>query len=110
MFPNAEMDNLINALQRTRKDATFRTEMLESPGSALAGAGVNVPSGMTVKTYDGGDGTTYVVLPPAPNEGEVSDADLADASGGGTIAFAVAVVVTFAVGIALDQYGKSVNS
>ena len=88
-------------LNRVWSDDAFKARLIASPAEVLAELGFPVPEGR-IEVIEGAapaepvPGTAYVVLPNAPAEGEVSDDDLAQASGGTLIAvsFAAAVLIT----------------
>jgi hypothetical protein len=74
-------------LNRVWSDDAFKARLIASPAEVLAELGFPVPEGR-IEVIEGAapaepvPGTIYVVLPNAPAEGEVSDDDLAKASGG----------------------------
>ena len=68
-------------LARAQFDRPFRARLIEQPRATLAEAGVVLPSRVELRMLDENTDTAYLVLPQPPAEGEVSDADLASASG-----------------------------
>ncbi len=68
-----------------------------------------MPPQTELRTIDATPGTSYLVLPPAPSEGEVSDDDLRKASGG-TVTVAVLVTVGLTIAWGVLTYGLTSDS
>ncbi len=95
---NSHAQGMQGVLARAQQDETFRAWLMTEPRAALGDAGVPIPPAIQLRTIDAAPRTTYLVLPPAPAEGEVSDAELTKASGGAVTALLGAVLlVTFMV-------------
>ena len=67
-------------------DEAFKKRLLSDPAAVLKEEGVEVSAGVTVKVVENTADTVHVVLPPRPQEGELSDEDLeAVAAGSGCL-------------------------
>jgi hypothetical protein len=64
-------------------DPGFKASLLADPRTALAAEGIEVPAGMDLRVVENTADVTYVVLPMAPAEGELSDEDLGGVIGAG---------------------------
>ncbi len=85
-------------LARAQTDASFRSRLLDQPNAVLADADIAVPARIDLRVLDCAPGVAYVVLPRPPAEGEVTDNDLATASGGTTPAVVIATfIVTMSI-------------
>ncbi len=69
-------------MARAATDRAFRERLLGSPAETLREADFTPPHGVEFRAVDPVPGSSYIILPEAPGEGEVSDADLVEASGG----------------------------
>ncbi len=85
---------------RAQSDREFRTALLERPSAALGDQDAAVPAGIELRPVEAAHGTSYLVLPPAPAEGEVDDDALMRAAGGGT-PLTVGVAVITALGVTM---------
>ncbi len=93
----------VNALLvQAQRDGDLRSRLLGAPKAVLGEAGVSVPAEIDLRTIDGAQGSAYLVLPPAPAEGEVSDSDLADAAGGTSPM--VVTAITYSIAAAATIY------
>lgn len=97
------------ALARAQTDRDFRARLFAGPRAVLDEAGAGIAPALDVRLLDGGSDTAFLVLPPPPAEGEVSDSDLATASGGTTPVCVVTVVGTLILSAAVtaDVYLNS---
>lgn len=89
------------ALVRATQDERFRNRLLSDPRAVMQELGVDVPADIELRPVASTPNEVYVVLPPAPEEGEVSDAELAGVSGGMSPLFAVANVSSAVMGVGL---------
>ncbi len=80
-------------LARAQSDREFRTALLQRPATTLIAHGAALPGDWDLRPVDAAPDTTYLVLPPAPAEGEVSDSELEAVSGGVTPAVTSFMVV-----------------
>jgi len=72
-----------NAIARAWTDADYKAKLMNDPRAALAEAGVEVPSGMTVKVLENTAEIEHLVLPVMPAEvGEMSAHELEEIAGG----------------------------
>jgi Nitrile hydratase, alpha chain len=62
-------------------DPAFKARLLADPHAALAGEGISVLAGVTVKVVENTATEVHLVLPPKP-AGELSDEQLATVAGG----------------------------
>jgi hypothetical protein len=74
------------AVARAWSDADYKARLLADSAGALGEAGVDVPAGVTVKVVENTGDTLHLVLPARP-EGELTDEELEQASGGRTIGY-----------------------
>ncbi len=71
------------ATARAWADAAYKAKLLNDPHAALAEAGVEVPTGTTVKVVENTADTEHLVLPEAPPTiGEISMDELESVAGG----------------------------
>jgi hypothetical protein len=63
-------------------DKEFKQRLVDDPHAALAEHGIDVPSGMNINVVENTSDTVHIVLPAEP-DGEISEDDLANVSGGG---------------------------
>ena len=66
-------------------DDVFRARLITYPNEVLRSHGANIPDGVDVEVIEDDAAKWHFVLPAAPLEGEVSDADLIGANGGTTL-------------------------
>lgn len=64
-------------------DPAFKAKLMADTQATLAAEGVAVPAGMEFRVVENTANVTYVVLPMAPSEGELSDEDLGGVIGAG---------------------------
>ncbi len=86
-------------LARAGTDAGFRARLLQDCAGTLRENGVAMPDGVALRPVDAAPGTRHLILPPAPVKGEVSDAELAEVSGGITIFSFVYTIVLWNGGV-----------
>jgi hypothetical protein len=63
-------------------DDAFKQRLLNDPEAVLKEEGVEIPEGVEVRVVENTDKIFYLLLPPRPLEAELSEAQLAAASGG----------------------------
>lgn len=63
-------------------DKEFKSKLMSDPKSALAGMGIDIPVGMTIKVVEDAPNSTTLVLPAPPKEGEIAMEDLESIVGG----------------------------
>ena len=71
---------------RAWTDEAFKRRLLAEPKAVLQEQGIAVPAGVEVRVVENTARLAYLVLPPKPAEGELSEAQLAEAAGGGDAA------------------------
>src|SRR5476649_2672726 len=75
---------MTDVLSKTWTDETFRLKLLSNPAAVLKAEGVELPAGVEVRVVEDTDRLFHLVLPVKTTlEGELSDDDLANVSGGG---------------------------
>jgi hypothetical protein len=62
-------------------DEEFKRKLLSDPVATLAAAGLPAPAGFEVRVVESTDKIVYLVLPPKPPEGQLSDEQLHHVSG-----------------------------
>lgn len=72
-------------LNKAWTDEVFRARLLAYPNEVLRSYGAQIPDGVDVEVIEDDAAKCHFVIPAAPIEGELSDADLIGANGGGTI-------------------------
>ena len=90
-----------------RTDPIVRERLVSDPEGALREAGLVVPPHVQVKLLEATDDVRYLVLPPlvAP-DGELSDEELAQISGGVGPGF---VLPTWDLGVAFSRYSLTID-
>ncbi len=66
---------------KAASDPAFRARLLSAPHEALAGVGIRLSEGVSVRFVEDTAGTRHFVLPPLPG-GELVDQDLDKVAGG----------------------------
>ena len=67
------------------KDEALKARFMADPASVLAEYDMPVPEGMDVKVVENADDCVHITLPAPPaGVGELTDAELNDAAGGGS--------------------------
>jgi Nitrile hydratase, alpha chain len=75
--------SISKVIARAWADSAYKATLLKDPHTALAEAGVKIPSGTKVKAVEDTADTKHLVLPVAPpNAAELSDKELEKVSGG----------------------------
>ena len=72
------------AIARAWSDAEFKDRLVNDPHAALAEAGVDVGSDITVKVVENTADTVHVVLPVMPSSADPLDMDELENLAGGT--------------------------
>ncbi len=99
IFPGPAGAALDRVVSRAASDRRFRSALLTSPADTLLAHGIRVPETIQLRPVEAIDDRSYIVLPPPPRDGEVSDEDLAIASGGSIGVTLITIVgVTAATG------------
>ena len=62
-------------------DESFKQKLVSDPAGTLAAAGMPVKPGVNVRVVENTDKIVYVVLPPKPPAGQLSDEQLNHVSG-----------------------------
>ena len=84
--PKSPKALLTGVIERAWRDPAYKSRLLAEPAAVLAAAGLPVPAGRRVKVVEETDTISYLVLPPAPGEAGLSDAELdAVAAASGTL-------------------------
>ncbi len=70
-------------IARAWSDPDFKAQLLNDPKTVLAGYGVDLPAGLTLKIVENTADTIHIVLPATPSQASVlSDGDLQNLAGG----------------------------
>ena len=72
------------AIKMAWADKTFRSGLLKDANKALAGIGIDVPSGITIKVIEDTPGVHHYVLPMQP-AGDMKDEHLEAVIGGANL-------------------------
>jgi len=63
-------------------DEEFKKKLIADPVGVLQGEGIETPSGLQIKVVENRDDKLYMVIPPPPQENELSDEELEGVAGG----------------------------
>ena len=77
----AEPNAYAKIIAQSWSDKEFKQRLKDDPHAALAEHGIDVPSGTQVSVVENTAETIHLVLPAEP-DGEISEEDLANVSGG----------------------------
>jgi len=69
-------------LAQAMSDSKFHAALLQNPAQALKDAGYTVDPSLSVKVLESNNDQFYVVIPPNPGPGVLSDEHLAAVAGG----------------------------
>ena len=75
-------------------DEAFRAQLIANPRETLESHGARIPEGVDVEVVADAPSKLHIVLPAAPEEGEISDSDLVEANGGATVSLIVVSMVS----------------
>lgn len=64
-------------------DEAFKAKLLSDPKAAMAEVGMDAPEGVEIEVVESTQEKAYLVIPPKPGPGELSDEDLDKVAGGG---------------------------
>jgi hypothetical protein len=69
-------------IAKTWSDPAFKQKLLTDTAATLKAEGIEVPAGVQVRAVENTATLIYVVLPPKPAPGALSDEDLEKVAGG----------------------------
>lgn len=99
MNQEQQIDRFARLLERSGTDLAFRSQLLADPRGTLQAAGVTIPSGTELIALENTDSVVNLVIPAAPDEGELSDVQLEDVTGGFGLGIALGILAaSFVVG------------
>ena len=92
---------------RAAQNPEFRREFVADPRAAFSKyTDLKLPEGTQVRVHEQKPGELHFVLPPVPERGKLSEADLEKVAGGVEVGITVAVLVT-GVTVASSWVGAS---
>ena len=72
-----------NLIAKAWENESFKQQLISSPKSAIAEAGISLPGSIEVKVIEETANTFYLVIPRQPSkDGELSEAELETVAGG----------------------------
>lgn len=83
MYQEAQADRLKQVLARSAGDGHFRQKLLDDPAAILGAAGIDTPQGVKLVVVQDSDTVLHIVIPGAPVDAELSDAQLGNLAGAG---------------------------
>lgn len=94
-----QIDKFGDIIDRSLTDAAFKEQLLADPRTVLSTEGLDLAEGVEVIALENTDKVFNLVIPMAPTEGELSDAQLEDVAGGFGLLVAMSILAaSFAVG------------
>src|SRR5436309_320419 len=75
--------DLNHVLATLKSDSAFKSRLLSDANSALAGIGIEIPQGLTVRVHENTESILNFTLPALSSNTELSDATLEAVAGGG---------------------------
>ena len=80
---NPANDPQIQLITKAWKDDNFHRELLDDPRAAIEKElNVKLPAGLSLQVHEQSDNVLHLLLPPRPEEGELSDAQMEQVAGG----------------------------
>jgi len=83
-----ELSDVNHVISKLKSDNAFKSQLLSDANAALAGIGIAVPPGITVKVHENTASTLNFILPSESRGAELSDETL-QAVAGGTLHYQV---------------------
>jgi hypothetical protein len=74
-------------IAKTWSDESFKQRLLANPAATLKAEGFEMPAGVEVRVLENSEKAFYLVLPPKPATGELSDEDLENVAAGACYSF-----------------------
>lgn len=69
-------------MARVWSDDSYKARLQDDPAATLKEAGIDIPSGISLKVVENTESVRHVVLPAPPPEGELAEDDLERVAGG----------------------------
>lgn len=104
MNQQQQAEKMSQVYARAWTDDAYRQSLLADPAAALRAEGIELPSGVEVVAVENSDQVFNLVLPAREAEGELSDDQLEDVSGG-IVGMALIVSVLGVLGAATAGIG-----
>lgn len=76
---------LARLVDRAASDTDLRQRLLAAPRATLESEGVELPPGVEIRAVENDARRVHLLIPERPDEGEVSDHELLEASGGSMV-------------------------
>lgn len=83
MDPTVQQQEMDRITAKAWLDDAFKAKLLTDANMALAGEGIEVPAGITIKVIENTQSTLHFILAAKPRDGELSEEELADSTAGG---------------------------
>lgn len=78
-------DAIAKVIAKSWSDPAYKQQLMSNPVAVLSESGIKVPAGAKVKVLESTREDWVLVIPPAPESGELSDEALSGASGGWSV-------------------------
>jgi len=84
---------IVAIVRRAAEDPAFKQRLLADATAVLREQGLPVPSGLELRALEDTDRVSYLVLPRQAVDGELSDAELEEVTGGLVVIAIIAVLI-----------------
>jgi hypothetical protein len=84
---------IVAILRRATEDPAFRQRLVADPAAVLREQGLPLPAGLELRVLEATDQVSYLVLPRQSADGELSDAELEEVTGGLVVIAIIGILI-----------------
>jgi hypothetical protein len=78
----SDQNPFAKVIAKAWSDEAYKQRLIDDPRTVLTEAGIDVPENREIRVFENTDSVANIVLPTAPDEGEISEEALNNVSGG----------------------------